>query len=155
MIISLHTYLKFSGFVCVDAYLKTLIRIDSFLIFLSILGKAWCELWHSSHNDILTPMSWCVSSGYFKNHWGLKLFLKCHRRSQNVYFFYLGGPILLLNIQVYSLEGVARRCSVKKTFLANFTKFTGKHLCQSLFFSFFAKACNFGTSVFLWILWNF
>ena len=101
---------------------------------MSILGKAWCELWHSSHNDILTPMSWCVSSGYFKNHWGLKLFLKCHRRSQNVYFFYLGGPILLLNIQVYSLEGVARRCSVKKTFFANFTKFTGKHLCQSLFF---------------------
>ena len=35
-------------------------------------------------------MSWCVSSGYFKNHWGLKLFLKCHRRSQNVYFFLLG-----------------------------------------------------------------
>ena len=33
MIISLHTDLKFSDFVCVDAYLKTLIRMDSFLIF--------------------------------------------------------------------------------------------------------------------------
>ena len=33
MIISLHTDLKFSGFVCVDTYLKKLIRMDSFLIF--------------------------------------------------------------------------------------------------------------------------
>ena len=28
-----------------------------------------------------------------------------------------------------------RRCSVKKGVLKNFTKFTGKHLCQSLFFN--------------------
>ena len=35
-------------------------------------------------------------------------------------------------------EAVVERCSVKKDVLRNFTKFTGKHLCQSLFFlSFF------------------
>ena len=28
-----------------------------------------------------------------------------------------------------------RRCSIKKGVLKNFTKFTGKHLCQSLFFN--------------------
>ena len=28
-----------------------------------------------------------------------------------------------------------RRCSVKKGVLRNFAKFTGKHLCQSLFFN--------------------
>ena len=28
-----------------------------------------------------------------------------------------------------------RRCSVKKGVLRNFTKFTAKHLCQSLFFN--------------------
>ena len=28
-----------------------------------------------------------------------------------------------------------RRCSVKKGVLRNFTKFTGKHLCQSIFFN--------------------
>ena len=27
-----------------------------------------------------------------------------------------------------------QRCSIKKGILRNFTKFTGKHLCQSLFF---------------------
>ena len=27
------------------------------------------------------------------------------------------------------------RCSVRKDVLRNFTKFTGKHLCQSLFFN--------------------
>ena len=31
------------------------------------------------------------------------------------------------------LEEVAQRCSVKKGVLGNFSKFTGKHLCQSLF----------------------
>ena len=30
-------------------------------------------------------------------------------------------------------EAVVRRCSIKKGFLKNFVKFTGKHLCQSLF----------------------
>ena len=33
------------------------------------------------------------------------------------------------------LEAVARRCSVKQVFLEIFQKFTGKHLCQSLFFN--------------------
>ena len=28
-----------------------------------------------------------------------------------------------------------RRCSVRKSVLRNFTKFTGKHMCQSLFFN--------------------
>ena len=149
MIISLHTDLKFSGFVCVDTYLKTLIRMVTFLIFCLFRERPGVNFDIVAIMNSNTPILVPQYSRYFKNPWGLKLFLKCHRRSQNVYFFYLGGPILLLNIQVYSLEGVARRCSVKKTFLANFTKFTGKHLCQSLFFSFFAKACNFGTSVFL------
>ena len=31
-------------------------------------------------------------------------------------------------------EAVAQSCSLKKTFLRNFAKFTGKHLCQTLFF---------------------
>ena len=33
------------------------------------------------------------------------------------------------------VEAVAHTCSVKKMFIKNFTKFTGKHLCQSLFFN--------------------
>ena len=32
------------------------------------------------------------------------------------------------------LEAVAQRCSAKKGAAKNFAKFTGKHLCQSLFF---------------------
>ena len=32
-------------------------------------------------------------------------------------------------------EAVAQRCSVRKGVLRNFPKFTGKHLCQSLFFN--------------------
>ena len=36
---------------------------------------------------------------------------------------------------------VVLRCSVKKGVLRNLTKFTGKHLCQCLFFN--KVACNF------------
>ena len=57
---------------------------------MSISGKTWCEIWHSSHNKIVTLLSQCPSSGYFKNQWSLDLFLKNHRENQIVYFFYLG-----------------------------------------------------------------
>ena len=32
-------------------------------------------------------------------------------------------------------EAVPRRCSIRKSVLRNFAKFTGKHLCESLFFN--------------------
>ena len=32
-------------------------------------------------------------------------------------------------------ETIARRCSVRKAVLRHFAKFTGKHLCKSLFFN--------------------
>ena len=49
----------------------------------------------------------------------------------------------------FSVKGRSshRRCSVRKGVLRNFAKFTGKHLCQSLFFNKVAglrpQACNF------------
>ena len=51
-------------------------------------------------------------------------------------------------------------CFMKKGVLGNFTKFTGKHLCQSLFFNKVAGLqlywkIDSGTGVLLWILWNF
>ena len=49
-------------------------------------------------------------------------------------------------------------CSMKKDVLRNFTKFTGKQLCQSIFFNKVAGAAwkrDSGTGVFLWILRNF
>ena len=52
-------------------------------------------------------------------------------------------------------ETVAQRCSVKKGVLRHFTKFIGKHLCQSLFFNevvglqLYLKRDS-GTGVFLW-----
>ena len=38
------------------------------------------------------------------------------------------------NIAILS-QFLTRRCSVKKGVLSNFAKFTGKHLCQSLYFN--------------------
>ena len=35
-----------------------------------------------------------------------------------------------------------RRCSIKEGVLGNFSKFTGKHLCQSLFFKKVAGSCR-------------
>ena len=48
-----------------------------------------------------------------------------------------------------------QRCSMKKGILRNFTKFTGKHLCQSLFFHKLYQKRGSGTGVFLWNLLNF
>ena len=42
-----------------------------------------------------------------------------------------------------------RRCSIRKDALRNFTKFTGKHLCQSLFFNKVAGRNTFFTK-YLW-----
>ena len=48
------------------------------------------------------------------------------------------------NILSSVLRSSHRRCSVKKGVLRNFTKLTGKHLCQSLFFNkVVGQACNF------------
>ena len=48
--------------------------------------------------------------------------------------------ILFRNVELctqgnYCLEVVVLRCSVKKGVLRNFERFTGKHLCPSLFFN--------------------
>ena len=37
------------------------------------------------------------------------------------------------SIWLRTTEAAVGRCSIKKGVLRNFTKFTGKHLCQSLF----------------------
>ena len=75
--------------------------------------------------------------------------------------------VLALNIKVFQINrSTHQRCSVKKGVLRNFTKFTGKRLCQSLFFNkiagighFFnklqAQVADSGIGVFLWILRNF
>ena len=52
--------------------------------------------------------------------------------------FYQNSPSLLMNIGLLMFvnsRSSHRRCSVKKCILKNFPKFTGKHLCWSLFFN--------------------
>ena len=48
-----------------------------------------------------------------------------------------------LKISHLNVRSSYQRCSIKKGVLRNFAKSTGKHLCQSLFFSKVAGACNF------------
>ena len=62
----------------------------------------------------------------------------------------------------HSYRSKHQRCSIKKSILKSFTKFTGKHSCQSLFLNKVASLRpstllkrDSGTGVFLWILWNF
>ena len=72
--------------------------------------------------------------------------------SVTIYWFHVG------NIHRSSHQ----RCSMQKGVVRNFTKFTGKHLCQVLFLI-KLKAWGLqlywnrdpGTGVFLWISWNF
>ena len=64
--------------------------------------------------------------------------------------------------QSHRFRSSHQRCSVRKGVLTNFAKFTGKHLCLSLFFNKVAGLWpatllkkRSGTGVFLWILRNF
>ena len=41
----------------------------------------------------------------------------------------------ILSTQLYFIRSSHQRCSMKKGALINFAKFTGKHLCRSLFFN--------------------
>ena len=41
----------------------------------------------------------------------------------------------LKNLEIAIIRSSHQRCSVRKGVLRNFAKFTGKHLCQSLFFN--------------------
>ena len=66
-----------------------------------------------------------------------KLFLECSN------YWKFG-----LNVQLP--EAATRGVLYKKSAFKISSKFTGKHLCQSFFFR-----EDSGTSVFLWILWNF
>ena len=72
------------------------------------------------------------------------------------------NKVSLLTLQ--EKKKVHRRCSGRKGVLRNFRKFTGKHLCQILFFNkvaglrlqlFLNYKRDSGTDVFLWILRNF
>ena len=68
----------------------------------------------------------------------------------------IGGLVFYKNYQIIIIsEAVARRCSVENVFieilesvLRNFEKFTGKHLCQSLFFNEVAGLCEFSKNTF-------
>ena len=59
------------------------------------------------------------------------------------YFFAQWPHQWKLKISHLNVRSSHQRCSIKKGVLRNFAKSTGKHLCQSLFFSKVAGACNF------------
>ena len=70
-----------------------------------------------------------------------QLIQQCDDANQKRLFFLVTnfltkrGTSFRHNIKSVSFRSNRQRCSIKKGFLRNFTKFTGKLLCQSLFFN--------------------
>ena len=60
--------------------------------------------------------------------------LSCSESNSMILFIHNFFSFNSYNITVNS-EAVVRRCSIIKGVNKNFTIFTGKHLCQSLFFN--------------------
>ena len=58
--------------------------------------------------------------------------------------------ILILFIYYHLPQAVVQRCSVKKVLLKILPKFTGKHLCQRLFFN---KAAGLRPATLLTLIW--
>ena len=58
--------------------------------------------------------------------------------SLNLKLYFMGSFInleIIIGLRETSNKFKSRRCSIKKAAPENFTKFTGKHMCQSLFFN--------------------
>ena len=69
--------------------------------------------------------------------------LDCMTLCDNQYLYMIHNLTIFWPI-IWPFRSSRRRCSVKKGVLKNFAKFTGKHLCQSLFLNKVAgDACNF------------
>ena len=74
-------------------------------------------------------------------------------------------PVLFLQAINMSMQSIIvliftsshQRCSVKKAVLRNFAKFTGKHLCQSLFFNKVAGGWNMNWQIIVrfYFRWHF
>ena len=60
---------------------------------------------------------------------------KKNQRYLNLQFFTFEQQVKMKIIHAIIYRSSHRRCSVKKGVFKNFAKFTGKHLCQSLFFN--------------------
>ena len=66
--------------------------------------------------------------------------------NQNLYKSKPYPPYMFRGWHEFNFEGSHQRCFIRKGVHRNFGKFTGKHLCQSLFFikvSCSPEACNF------------
>ena len=62
--------------------------------------------------------------------------MKIDKRYQTALIHMKIKQVMIVMIQKQSPRGVLqKRCSAKKVFLEISKKFTGKHLCQSLFFN--------------------
>ena len=116
-----------------------------------------------NQNDVICKFKFCVKV----LRWFQIKLRKAYKFKGSISFVWIGRCISVKSnyanqrqIKAFT-EAVFQRCSIKKGVLKNFTKFTGKHLCQSLFFNKVAGLPatllkrDLGTGVFLWVLWNF
>ena len=100
------------------------------------------KIWYYAHMNslfIFIKIKMATSHGRFKltDDKSYKMFTRIEQFICTFLFLNIGRFQWLIS------EAVVRRCSVKKGVRRNFTKFTGKHLCQRLFFNKVAGLCNF------------
>ena len=84
-------------------------------------------------------IQFCKILYLFNNsHWNFRKFCfywnKLNKLGIYLFFF------IIVSGQILHATSTHQRCSIKKSVLRNFTKFTGKHLRQGLFL---IEACNF------------
>ena len=92
------------------------------------------KIWYYAHMNslfIFIKIKMATSHGRFKltDDKSYKMFTRIEQFICTFLFLNIGRFQWLIS------EAVVRRCSVKKGVRRNFTKFTGKHLCQRLFFN--------------------
>ena len=71
--------------------------------------------------------SYLLKKSLMENFFFYALYIQLH-------FIFSRTCLYLYLLGYYIFRSSHRRCSLKKGYLRNFAKFTGKHMCQSLFF---------------------
>ena len=125
---------------CFDNFRESLFFLNQFF---DIFFRIWFSEWDFCQSLIFKERSSNISA-----------------KSINKAIIHLEKCVFLRVTYTFRIRSSHRSFSWKRGALGNFTKFTGKHLCQSVFFDKVAGLQlyykrNSGTGVFLWIFRNF
>ena len=118
----------------VDTYLfKFNNKCRTIVIHVFLLIFCWFFKFLVGIEKKISNLCWLIQIQSLLKKWKLLFYLTCFFTSE--VFFYHCKSLFKTFRDIRNNRSSHQRCSMKKGIVKNFTTFTGKHLCQSLFFN--------------------